>query len=933
MSLATWNGRLHDRYAALKKARGDSPVFAIEHGLTLTELAELKRDVSREVIMHADWLPWIVYATEYGYEFGRQGHVGEYWTRFKRGMPRWGDTNAQRSLIRDFFKAFHTRYGGISPPADRFPGAGPTIIGWPITNALLPADMRLHFARAMREFVQDTSAYSAAQLLAEPSALEGRLLGYVEHGRLAHISGEPAHVLGRLAAALLDPRVEDERYVSRATVERILADIAKVDAYVTGAIGRIRTHIDGVIRSPHGLTAGNPSSSASSQESAIRANYELRQLSGEWVPYVSLPSLESLSEVPRLGNDLRSARWRITGEQTWRPAGSALAAQPPRRLASIQGGRQLLELDAATDALRRVIDPLITPPTPWLFRIASDGVGRRATSLSFPAEFVAVGPRSSTLPQVPGAARARVAGGEGIAFRTPSAVGPGWEALARALRVDVTQHFEVWPAGRAAAEWTDGHGVWIDGDTPRLGVSTSLPLQALEMSIGPESIRLESPPPRNTPLFLSLGQLPVGEYRLRLSGSTADGKTLNTELNVTVRPTRAPGALLAALGVVVEVQRRSVADVVQGALNGDILLVARGPVGHPVEATVSLVSVTEERTDLNLTDLAFPVTEAAWTRALSTAMEREDDKHRLQVAAGTAVRVELSIDALEFGLHRRVFERTRPPFAWRLSGERVALAFEGEISADLDVSLSEFANPAAGPRPVKLPYELSEQALGGIFVARGTGHTATVALVAPRPFSRFPMPRPVLPYAGQRFEALRARADDVSRLIGISRLWRSAGIPVQSSAFAQAAVMQGLGKLLVRMLAGDDIYQFTRSRSDFARLVPVARDLFGRPSAFEDITTKQVRSIWEPAARGTRGATLRDVAAAMGRPVAADVRLGAEVAEAAIALAEDAGAFLTAVEEPVLARVLPTFCDRGGVVALTIAVFTRENYRPVPQCR
>ena len=88
-----------------------------------------------------NWLVWIVFATEQGYDYDGD----EYWNTFERRMPVWD--RGWRPSLRAWFGKFHETYGGFRPVgswANHF-----SIIAWPITHALLPKDLQVQLARAL----------------------------------------------------------------------------------------------------------------------------------------------------------------------------------------------------------------------------------------------------------------------------------------------------------------------------------------------------------------------------------------------------------------------------------------------------------------------------------------------------------------------------------------------------------------------------------------------------------------------------------------------------------------------------------------------------------------------------------------------------------------------------------------------------------------
>jgi len=140
---------LHKRRQALG---GNPPVFALEHGLSCTDLEYLKASVREAVARgfgshywRSTWLPFIVYAAESGYDY-----VGnEFWPRFEQLTPGWA-VHGDRDRIREWFRRFSYEYGGAVPQgafAENF-----TIISWPITHAVLPVYLQRYLAQLLYEF-------------------------------------------------------------------------------------------------------------------------------------------------------------------------------------------------------------------------------------------------------------------------------------------------------------------------------------------------------------------------------------------------------------------------------------------------------------------------------------------------------------------------------------------------------------------------------------------------------------------------------------------------------------------------------------------------------------------------------------------------------------------------------------------------------------
>src|SRR6185437_5384609 len=141
MTLEQWQARLeaHFRKLASERSTGDWPVFALEHGLSASELDDLSAQVrkgARNAVNSNSYLPWVVYAAEAGYRYSGW----EYWQSFEENTPGW-EGSAPRNWMRRSYIKFAKTFGGAELQgkwADWF-----SIIAWPITHAILPLDLQL----------------------------------------------------------------------------------------------------------------------------------------------------------------------------------------------------------------------------------------------------------------------------------------------------------------------------------------------------------------------------------------------------------------------------------------------------------------------------------------------------------------------------------------------------------------------------------------------------------------------------------------------------------------------------------------------------------------------------------------------------------------------------------------------------------------------
>src|SRR5690242_20167780 len=115
-TLTEWQKHLEQHFADLAVSRVGTPfpLFALEHGLGPDDIRAVKQllrsRIATDEWLAPHWLVWVVYATEFGYEY----FGDEYWQSFEEFTPYWR-VRAKRSFLRDWFTRFQEKYSGISP--------------------------------------------------------------------------------------------------------------------------------------------------------------------------------------------------------------------------------------------------------------------------------------------------------------------------------------------------------------------------------------------------------------------------------------------------------------------------------------------------------------------------------------------------------------------------------------------------------------------------------------------------------------------------------------------------------------------------------------------------------------------------------------------------------------------------------------------------
>lgn len=224
---------LHDKHKSLsahfaalaaQRSETNSPVFALEHGLSEHEVEQLRQAIQEHLLTSVPderhWLAWVVYATEIGYDF--EGH--EYWQTFEEETAKW-KLRGDRSFIRSCFRKFVQSYNGFIPSgawADHF-----NIIAYPITHAILPKDFQYQFSRVLYEL----RAYISPSLIESPRLLGKKISEncFDESKRFQRFA-QNFDLVGLIAREILTVgELGSDNVILETTFRRIIADLRKQD--------------------------------------------------------------------------------------------------------------------------------------------------------------------------------------------------------------------------------------------------------------------------------------------------------------------------------------------------------------------------------------------------------------------------------------------------------------------------------------------------------------------------------------------------------------------------------------------------------------------------------------------------------------------------------------------------------------------------------
>ena len=299
MSLVEFHNSLSQHFSTLRnnRKRIDGTIFALEHGLDSKQREDLKQSIHTHLETkqpdEKNWLPWVIYAAEVGYEF--DGH--EYWQSFENKTPDWGN-KGNRHFIRNGFKRFVQSFGGYRPSgvwANHF-----NIISYPITHAILPRDLQYQLARVLFNL----RSYINRTLIQSPQLL-GRKIAencYDETKRFQQFA-QSHDLIGLIAREILtiDEKGSDN-FILLPTFRRIIGDLRETSE-ARNWLDETKSEIISKT-----YTKGRT-------DKTLKPQLILRRIEKyNWDVLVEIPDFEPLAETSlEIENFLKSARPRLTG--------------------------------------------------------------------------------------------------------------------------------------------------------------------------------------------------------------------------------------------------------------------------------------------------------------------------------------------------------------------------------------------------------------------------------------------------------------------------------------------------------------------------------------------------------------------------------------------------------------------------------------------
>jgi hypothetical protein len=753
MTLNSWQELLAGYFRGLRQrlsATGNRrPLFALEHDLDSSRLAELVRELKiytdQTGPAERHWAVWSVYATEIGYRFRGE----EYWQTFAEDLPGWA-RNEDRDFIRDALFRFHKEFEGPVPSGNWAKNF--TIICWPITNAILPKDLQRHLASTL----YDIRNSFTPELLAKPEDL-GRLIGENSDrssSRFRRFAKEH-ELVGRIALALLRPEGEDANdLLEPHTLKRITQDLLAVHnarLWLQAARQRASTAtMHGVRIKPSTPTTGTPSEPETGSTIGVSDEERLEltaRRTGEdsWSIRAVLPNLSHLRRYNSAFQQTFASQRsyiEVSDKSHFAPRAFTIKRQEVRLKAWPAPHKSIVRFDSSQPGLESMLDTYcsIDGECDHLFRLREDSnaILIRSRTLRPDSQYLFVSthpfPQSTILQ---GSKRVSVAceGLDALYIDVPEYVNSFYVDAARSLGLEVQAGIEIAPVGYPANIWNgDGEASWNRSSPKILAISTSIEVSTLQFHIAGNNLaqRLESPIHGRGPLFLDLGELAHGSYQLQVTAQVPSSSTGRVAGSLDIEVVADNDQVLtreSAQGF--QVVTSPTLPTLEELWSGSTKIEVYGPLGAQVSVRVKFYSdVDAKKADFEfpLGKLTLPIDETQW----ESLFRRVRENKPVQSAYERAVSCLVLFRSIDLGESTLECEREFVPFRWSIrskSSSQTITLLRNDSAAHIALLRSGFTQPNCfEPLSLDAKGESEERGPGGLVVARTASSLAALIL-------------------------------------------------------------------------------------------------------------------------------------------------------------------------------------------------------------
>ena len=651
--LQKWHLNLQPQFERLRAQQAKGMVFALEHGLSDNDIQELKQDVRRSAsdpeACKRYWLPWVVYATEFGYRYSGL----EYWSTFQAETPNWY-ASSDNQWLREIFRKFSRRFSGAEPTglwASHF-----SIISWPITHAILPQDLQVDLARS----VYDVGRYLSTELLEDRKAL-GELIAMRSHRAKKRFRtfASQHELVGTITSALLTQEASGEDLIFPATLERVTKDLQRTkDAreWLRNARGRVRTTSlqKGLRPDRWGLSSsGHMRPEITREDVLLETGQDLslrlsvRPAATAWELWLAVPAMRSLAQTsPETDAILRESRVFVEGfEGTPRPRGSLMDGFSVELTHWPTKDKPLLRAERSTPVIDYLLSSEAVLPSEELlvFKLKGDREGALLTSpvVRQRRSYLVLSKQPldwDQLKQVPLACTGLIA----YYLEVPAQLSGREIQRLRAVGLKDVLDVTISPAGKVPAGWdTEADSVWLAGEHPRFAVRCGFDAD-LSFRIASQALQVQVPAGETT--LVELPVLLTGEHSFEVKVASEEVGVMTFPVNLL---TREPRPQVAEFSTSLRLRSDPPSPTMEELWEGRASIQIAGPDERGVLVEFNLVTPNE--TVRRTYEALLPIDAQAWADLLGRFRTSEkvsdvyDDAKEISIlfSAGLVGRVEL----------------------------------------------------------------------------------------------------------------------------------------------------------------------------------------------------------------------------------------------------------------------------------------------------
>lgn len=757
MSLDFWQEKIYEHFNFLDDYRSDTesknPIFALEHGLSDSELNALKADIQTHIVKSEPtdhhWLPWVVYAAEVGYTYDGQ----EYWQTFESNTPGWTRSrDRNRYWMRECFIKFQKTFHGAKPAgpwAEHFAN-----ICWPIRHAILPHFLQHHLARALF----DLRLSFRGEHFESPLILGNFIATHCRSGpkRFRELLEDPMLVGQFCTALLLHDNKISEDLLLKETQLRIVADLGREQrarSWLEGAQKQAITTFKGLHQHRTGKVNPHEIDTRLDEERfriENKPNIILYPLSNrkEYGVKLELQDLRAIAECFRDYEPIIANRFCTINGTNGFPFPKGMFLKPgPHPIFPLcrwpSSTETLIKFEDAPPELDLLLsmNRFIPSGDLYLFKISSDCNGYEIyeKNLRPNQKYIIV---SSSPIKLDGVIlkpfTLKCEGVYSALIETPDEIASHFRDEVKKIGLNCVKSLRVWPVGLPAKEWDDeGYGVWLAGDCIRVAIKADYELRGLEITINEDdSYFIDAPESNDGPVLLEMPPLSYGDNLIEIKAIAKyqpHDDHLVGYLTAIVREPQVWSADAASQGILrgfVYPENPSMEEIWANNISIEIY----GPVGKNIGCKVRLLDSTNIGTvkEKIIATLKLPLLQEQWRHKFATSIKNDE---LIQEAYDESNVCELVFDAEEMGHFKVSSERKYTPIRWAIhkSGNHKKLRYINETEdSDVKISRYEFSVPDI-PEILKIVKkdQIVECDKGGLFVIQGVDNISDAIIISP----------------------------------------------------------------------------------------------------------------------------------------------------------------------------------------------------------